>query len=120
MEKKRLCESDFRLMDLVWENEPVSSMKLAELCLEKLGWKKSTVFTMIKKLSQKGLLKNENAVVTSLAPRREIESSESNIFVSQTFGGSLPGFLAAFLGGKRISPEEASELRRLIDEYEEK
>ena len=107
-------------MDIGWANEPVSSRKLAELCEEKLGWKKSTTFTMLKKLSQKGLLKNEKALVTSLVGRREIESSESNIFVSQTFGGSLPGFLAAFLGGKRISPEEASELRRLIDEYEEK
>ena len=108
-------------MDLVWESEPVSSMKLAELCLEKLGWKKSTVFTMIKKLSHKGLIKSENAVVTSLLGRREIESSESSLFVSRTFGGSLPCFVAAFLGGgNRISPEDASELRRLIDEYEEK
>ena len=115
MENKRLCESDFRLMDIVWENEPVSSMRLVELCEEKLGWKKSTTFTMLKKLSQKGLLKNEKAVVTALVGRREIESSESDIFVSQTFGGSLPGFLAAFLGARAVSDEEAEELKALID-----
>ena len=119
MERKRLAESDFRLMTVVWNHEPVSSMKLVDFCLGELGWKKSTTFTMLRKMIEKGYLKNENSVVTSLLSRAEVQAAQSEIFVEQTFSGSLPGFLVAFLGGKTISDEEAEELRRLIDEHRE-
>lgn len=116
---KRLSESDYRFMSLIWDHEPVPSMQLVSLCREKFDWKKSTTYTMIKRLSEKGLLKNENAVVTALVPRSEVQAHESEMFVEQTFAGSLPSFLASFLGGKTISKEEAAELKRLIDQFEE-
>ena len=119
MDTKRLAESDYRLMCLIWDSEPVGSTRLAELALDRLGWKKSTTYTMIKKLTEKGLVKSENAVVTALTPRERVQRTESEKFVEQTFAGSLPGFLVAFLGGKRISAAEAEELKALIDAHRE-
>lgn len=117
MEEMRLCNSDFRFMNIVWDHAPVGSGELVRLCSEQLGWKKSTTYTEIKRLCGKGLLKNEKAVVEPLVTREEIQASESDAFVNRTFGGSLPGFLTAFLGGKRLSEEEAERLKRLIDDY---
>jgi BlaI family penicillinase repressor len=117
MEKYMLCESDYRFMSVVWENEPVSSGALVVLCAKKLGWKKSTTYTVLRKLCEKRLLKNDSSVVTSLAPRDEVRASESAYFVDRTFGGSLPGFLTSFLGGRTISEREAEELKRLIDAH---
>lgn len=119
MEGKRLSESEYRFMSLLWDSEPIPSMKLVELCREELGWKKSTVFTVIKKLSEKGFLKNESAVVTALVPRDKAQATESGLFLERTFNGSLPGFLAAFLRDKGISGEEAERLKELIDRYRE-
>ncbi len=104
MEEYRLCNSDYRFMTLVWEHGPIGSGELVRLCAEYLGWKKSTTYTEIKRLSQKGVLKNENAVVTPLVTREEVQAKESDEFVERTFDGSLPGFLTAFLGGKEIVP----------------
>ena len=119
MEELKLCESDFRFMDIIWANEPVPSGKLVELCFDKLGWKKSTTYTMVKKLSIKGFVKNEAAIVTSLIAREKVAAFESERVVERNFNGSLPCFLAAFLGGKTISEEEAAELKRLIDSHKE-
>ena len=119
MENKRLFDAEFRLMSIVWDNQPVPSGRLVELCAEALGWKKSTTYTMLKRLGEKGFVRNENAVVTALVGRDEVRSAESEYVVEQTFDGSLPGFLVSFLGGKTISKREAEELRRLIDEHEE-
>ena len=112
----RLCESDYRFLSLIWDHEPVNSTELVRLCAGELGWKKSTVYTMVKKLAEKGLVTSENAVVRSLVPREDIQYQESRSFVDQTFSGSLPGFLVSFYGGKGISPREAEELQRLIEE----
>ena len=112
----RLCESDYRFLSLIWDHEPVNSTELVRLAAEDLGWKKSTVYTMVKKLAEKGLAASENATVRSLVPREEIQMQESRSFVDQTFSGSLPGFLVSFYGGKGISRAEAEELQRLIDE----
>lgn len=119
MEYKRLCESDYRFMSVVWDSEPVNSTRLVELCRDQLGWKKSTTYTMLKKLCEKGFLSNQDAMVTALIPREEVQASESEIFVEQTFGGSLPRFLVSFLGGKTISDREADELKNLIDQHRE-
>lgn len=116
----KLCDSDFYFMKVVWEAEPVKSGELVKLCAAKLGWKKSTTYTQIKKLGEKGFLQNENAVVTSLVSREEVESDESDYFVERTFGGSLPGFLAAFIRGKTISEQDAEQLKRMIEEHQEK
>lgn len=119
METKRLAESDYRFMCLVWDSEPVNSTLLAEKALAVLGWKKSTTYTMIKKMSEKGFLRSENAVVAARIPREQVQTAESEKFVAQTFAGSLPGFLVAFLGGKKLSAAEAEELKALIDAHRE-
>lgn len=119
MEYRRLCESDQKFMTVIWENEPVGSSALVALCLEKLGWKKSTTYTMLRKLCEKGLVRNENSVVTSLVPREKVMEHESAAFVEQTFGGSLPSFLVSFFGGRKLGEAEAEELKRLIDGYKE-
>ena len=105
MEGWKLCDSEYRFMNVVWDSAPVPSGELVALCAEQLGWKKSTTYTMVKKLAQKGLLRNENAVVTALVPRE------------RTFDGSLPAFLAAFMGSRTISDEEARQIQALIDEH---
>ena len=117
MEYQKLCESDWRFMTVIWDHEPVSSTELVKLCREKLGWKKSTTYTMLKKMIEKGMAKNENTVVTSTVSRDSVQKNESELFVDQTFFGSLPGFLAAFLGNRTISEKEAEELIRLIEEH---
>lgn len=115
----RLCDSEYRFMLLVWEAEPVKSGELVQLSKEKLGWKKSTTYTVIKKLSERGFLKNEDTVVTALVTKEECQTVESDYFVERTFEGSLPSFIAAFLGGKKLSEKEAEEIKRLIDEHKE-
>ncbi|MBR5446615.1 MAG: BlaI/MecI/CopY family transcriptional regulator [Clostridia bacterium] len=117
MEYQKLCESDFRFMTVIWDSEPVSSTELVNLCREKLGWKKSTTYTMLKKMIEKGLAKNEDTVVTSCVSRDSVQKNESELFVAQTFSGSLPCFLAAFLGNRTITAEEADALIRLIEEH---
>ena len=120
MEYLKLCDSDYRFMTVVWEHAPVHSGELVKLCGAALGWKKSTTYTTIKKLSEKGYIKNEDAVVSVLIPRERVQKDESNYFVERTFGGSLPQFLTAFLGGKRISAEEADKIKKIIDNYSQK
>lgn len=117
MEFKRLGDCDYKFMQIVWEQEPVNSGKLVELCKEELGWKKSTTYTTIKKLAEKGLLQNERAVVSSMVSQEQVQREESDYFVNRTFGGSLPQFIAAFLGGKTISEQEAEEIQRMIEEH---
>lgn len=106
-------------MSVIWDNEPVPSGKLVELCAERLGWKKPTTYTTLKKLCEKGFAQNKDTIVTSLIPREQVQTFASEHFVEHTFGGSLPRFLVTFLGGKTISEEEAEELKRLIDEHKE-
>ena len=108
MEILKLCESDHRFMTVIWDNEPLSSGELVNICARELGWKKSTTYTVLKKLCEKGFAKNEDTVVRSLIPRSEVQAYESERFI-----------LTAFLGGKTISAKEAAELKRLIDEHKE-
>ena len=119
MDNLKLCESDYRFMSVVWDNEPVQSGKLVELCNQRLGWKKPTTYTTLKKLCDKGFLQNEATIVSSLVPRERVQAYASEHFVEHTFDGSLPSFMAAFLGGKTISEEEAAELKQMIDEHKE-
>lgn len=119
MEDLKLCESDFRFMNIIWDNEPISSKNLVEQCSEKLGWKKSTTYTVLKKMCEKGFAENVNSTVSSLVPKNKVQAYASEHFVEHTFKGSLPGFLASFLGGKVISEKEAAELKRLIDSHKE-
>ena len=115
----KLCDSEYRFMCVVWDHAPLPSGELVALCAKELGWKKSTTYTMVKKLAEKGLLKNENATITVLVPRQAVQAEESAAFVERTFGGSVPAFLAAFMGGRKLKDEEAEAIRRLIDDYQE-
>ncbi len=119
MEIHKLCDSDYRFMLIVWANAPVGSGKLVELCQEGLGWKKSTTYTTIKKLSEKNFIRNENAVVSVLIPKESVQAVEMDYFLERTFEGSLPQFLNAFFGNKKITDKEAEELKRLIDAHKE-
>lgn len=117
MNQLRLCESDFRFMSVIWDNEPLSSGELVKICGEKFDWKKSTTYTMLKKMCGKGFAKNDGSTVTSLIEKDRVQAFASERFVEQTFGGSLPNFLVSFLGGKKISEKEAEELKKLIDSH---
>lgn len=111
----RLFDGEYRLMKLVWEHEPVRSMELARLCLKELGWKKSTCFTVLKKLAGRGFVKNEQAVVTALVKEEEVQRRESRAVVEKSFSGSLPAFVTAFLSDRKLTRQEAEELRSLIE-----
>lgn len=117
MDDYKLFDAEYRLMDLVWSEEPVNSTALSRMCLERFGWKKPTTYNLIRKLCQRGFLKNEDATVTALVPRQQVEQYESEAVVEKSFG-RLPGppLWAAFLRGKKLSQQEAEELRRMIEE----
>lgn len=119
MDQPRLCESEYRFAGLVWDNEPLGSGELVKLCRRELGWKKSTTYTVLKKLCERGILRNEGAVVTSLVKREQVEKFESEQFINRTFGGSLPRFITAFMDGRTLSGKEAEELKSLIDSHKE-
>lgn len=115
MEEYKLFDAEYRFLDIVWDKEPVNSTELSIICLERLGWKKSTTYNMIRKLSERGFVKNENATVSAVIKREQVAKYEGEAVAEKYFGGSLPAFIAAFLDGKRISDEEAEELKRMID-----
>ena len=117
MDDLLLCESEFKMMDIIWDNSPVESGKLVKLCESRLSWKKSTTYTMLKKLCDKNIVKNVDSVVSYIIPRRDIQSHESEHVVKRSFGGSLPAFVNAFLGNGKLSKEEADELINLIETH---
>lgn len=118
MATPKVYESEYRFCLILWEHEPVKSTELVKLCEEQLGWKKATTYTVIKRLTERGVLKSENAVVTSLVSKDEIQASEIDELVEKTFEGSLPAFIAAFTKHKKLSEKEVRELRQMIDNYE--
>lgn len=105
---------------IIWEHEPVSSGELVKICQEKLNWKKPTTYTVLRKLCQKGIFENRDGIVTSLISREEFDSKRSEEFVEETFGGSLPAFVAAFTSRRRLSGKEVEELQKMIDTMREK
>ena len=116
MTDMRLGVVETRFADLIWEHEPVSSGELVKLCEEKLGWKKSTTYTILRRLCERGIFLNRQGTVTSLISKDEFHAMQSEKFVEDTFEGSLPRFLAAFSSRKKLSPDEINELQKLIDE----
>ena len=117
MDTPKIFESEYRFCLILWENEPIKSGKLVELCKERLGWKPTTTYTVIKKLSERGVLKNENTVVTSLVSKDQVQASELNEMVDKTFEGSLPAFIAAFTKHRNISDAEIDAVQEMIDRY---
>jgi predicted transcriptional regulator len=116
MEKFKLYDAEYKFASIIWDNEPINSTELVRLCADKLGWKKSTTYTVLKKLCRRDVLQNKDAVVTALVKREDAQKYESNAVVEKSFDGSLPKFLTAFLGGRKISEQEAKELKKIIEE----
>ena len=117
METPKVFESEYRFCLILWEHEPIKSSELVNLCKEQLGWKPTTTYTVIKRLSERGVLKNENTIVSSLVSKDEIQASEINEMVEKTFEGSLPAFIAAFTKHQKISKEEIDAVQQMIDRY---
>ncbi len=119
MKEYKLTESEEKFAELIWQREPIGSGELVKICEKEMDWKKSTMYTMLKKLCEKGIFQNKDAIVTSLTTRDEYYSNQSISFVKDTFGGSLPKFLTAFISDKKLNNQEAEELKKLIDKYKE-
>lgn len=117
MDTPKIYESEYRFCEILWENEPVNSTELVRLCREKLGWSKATTYTVIRRLSERGAVKNENAMVVSLVSREEVQASEIDELVQKRFSGSLPAFISAFAKHEKLSENDISELEKMISDY---
>ncbi len=115
MELPKIHESEYRFCLILWEREPVTAVELAKLCQERLGWKRTTTYTVIKRLGERGVLKNENGTVTSLVPKEDAQACEIDELVEKKFEGSLPAFVAAFTRRQTLSEQELDEVQRMID-----
>ena len=115
MEIPKVFESEYKFCLILWENEPIKSGDLVKLCREKLGWKNTTTYTVIKRLSERGVVKNENTIVSSLVSTEEIQEAEIVDMVEKTFEGSLPAFIAAFGRHERLTEEEIENIKRMIE-----
>lgn len=113
----KVFESEYKFCLILWENEPIKSTDLVKLCEKQLGWKKATTYTVIKRLGERGVLKNEEAVVTSLVSKEEIQQAQIGELLSKTFEGSMPAFIAAFAKHQKLSDEEIRKLQDMIDSY---
>ena len=114
----KLAEAESRFADLIWEHEPVASGELVKMAASELDWKSTTSYTVLRRLCDRGLFRNENSTVTSAISREEFYSHKSREFVEESFGGSLPKFLAAFMGKKKLSDEQIAEIQKMIEDYE--
>ena len=115
MATPKVFESEYRFCLILWKHEPINSTQLAKLCHEELGWSRTTTYTVIKRLSDRGVVKNENATVTSLVSKEEIQAAEMEEMVEKTFEGSLPAFIAAFARRQALTDAEIEEIRRIIE-----
>ena len=119
METPKIFESEYRFCLLLWDNEPVNSTKLAALCREHLGWSKATTYTVIRRLSERGVVKNENTIVTSLISKEEAQKARLEEMVEETFEGSMPAFIAAFSRSRKLTRREVDQLQSLIENFRE-
>ena len=115
MNTPKIYESEYRFCLILWEHEPVTAVELARLCQEQLGWKRTTTYTVIKRLGERGVLKKEGKTVTSLVSKEEVQASELDELLEKKFEGSLPAFVAAFTRRRELSGEELDEVQRMID-----
>ncbi len=113
----KMSNADYRLLLIVWDAEPIASPELCKLAEAQLGWKRTTTYTVLKRLCDKQLLQNENTIVSSLVGRQEVQKVESREVVDRSFDGSLPQFIASFLGNEQISDDEAEQIKQMVDEY---
>ncbi|MCM1143567.1 MAG: BlaI/MecI/CopY family transcriptional regulator [Blautia sp.] len=118
MQEYKLAEGEARFAELIWREEPISSPELVKLCEKEFQWKKSTTYTVLKKLCERGIFQNEKTIVTSLISKEEFYSLKSQKFVEESFGGSIPRFLTAFMNGKKLTAQQAEELKNVIDSFQ--
>ena len=111
----KIHEGEYRFCLIMWEHEPVTAVELAKLCDKELGWKRTTTYTVLKRLSERGIFKNDNGTVTVLISKDEFYSMQSEKFVNESFGGSLPAFIAAFTSRQNLSDDEIAEIRAIIE-----
>ena len=116
MKEYHLGEIESRFAGLIWENEPISSADLVKLAEQELQWKKSTTYTVLRRLIEKGIFKNENSIVTSILTQEELAIAQSKQLIDETFSGSLPLFLTAFAARKKLTAKEIDEIQKIIDE----
>ena len=116
MKDYKLAEAEEKFADIIWANEPISSPELVKICEKEMNWKKSTTYTVLKKLCQKGIFQNENALVSAKLSKEEFYGMQSRKYVENVFAGSLPKFLTAFCGGRKLSPKEIEEMKKFIEE----
>lgn len=119
MPTPKVFESEYRFCLILWAHEPIASAELARLCKEELGWSRTTTYTVIRRLSERGVVKNENAVVTALVSQDEVQAAEIDELVNKKFGGSLPAFIAAFTKHQKLSKEDVESVQKMIDTYRE-
>lgn len=119
MKQYKLGEMEQKFADIIWSNAPVSSRELTKLCEEAFGWKRTTTYTMLKRLCDRKLFANENGTVSALMAKEDFQAAQGEQFLNETFDGSLPRFLVAFSRRKKLSSQEITELKKLIDEYDE-
>ena len=117
MEKIKVFDAEYKFMNIIWEHSPIASTELVKLSKEQLGWKKSTTYTVIRRLSERGAIKNENACVSALISREQVMKSESEEHIDKIYNGSLKLFFATFLENEKLNREEIDELRKIVDEY---
>ena len=120
MENFELFDAEYKFMDILWEYEPINSTQLTRICFDKLGWKKSTAFSMIKRLSERNIVKNEKATVTAIIKREQVRKHEADTLLNKAFGGSIPTFITSFLKDRTLSEKEALEIKKIIDEATKK
>ncbi|MDE6924613.1 MAG: BlaI/MecI/CopY family transcriptional regulator [Acetatifactor sp.] len=116
---EKIYEGEYRFLNILWENEPIASPKLVQLCNERLGWKKSTTYTVIKKLIDKGIVQNDNTIVSALVSKEEVDRQDSEELLQRTSKGNIPAFFAAFLKDRKLSREDAEHIRQIIDQMED-
>ena len=117
METPKIFESEYRFCLILWEHEPIKSSELVNLCRQQLGWKPTTTYTVIKRLSERGVLKNENTIVSAVITKEQAQAAEISNMVEKTFEGSLPAFVAAFTKHQKLSQAEVDAMQELIDRY---
>ena len=112
----KLFDAEYKFMSIVWDREPVNSTELSRICENELGWKKPTTYSMIKKLCERGIMKNEKATVTTLIAKEDVQKYEAGVLIHRVFDGSMPSFITSFLQGQELTPEEAEKIKAMIDE----
>lgn len=115
MSTPKVFESEYRFCRILWQNEPISSAELAKLCSRELGWRRTTTYTVIKRLGERGVLKNENSIISSLVSKEEVQLAEMTEMMEKTFENSLPAFIAAFARKENLTEEEIRQIQKIIE-----